>query len=159
MLDATDCACRSEQQIAALPLRLSRKRGLEVLMITSRDTGRWVMPKGWPMDGKKPWTAVEIEALEEAGARGFVSKDPIGTYHYLKRMAEEADIPCHVTVYPMVVDHLKKVWKERRERKRRWFTVKSAAKRVHEPELADLLLRLAADEAAQRLPRSLRKRL
>ena len=147
------------EQIAALPLKFKKDGSVEVLMVTSRDSGRWVMPKGWEMDGKKPWRAAEIEALEEAGVLGHIGNDAIGMYRYAKVMDDGSIVPCHVRVYPMIVERLKRRWKERDERKRRWFTVKSAAKRVHEPELADLLLRLAADEAAQRLPRSLRKRL
>ncbi|ETX14925.1 NTP pyrophosphohydrolase [Roseivivax halodurans JCM 10272] len=145
MLD-TQCKCLDEQQIAALPLRRSKKHGLEVLMVTSRDTKRWVMPKGWPMDGKKLWSAAEIEALEEAGATGFVGKVPIGAYHYVKRMGGKPDIACHVTVYPMVVEKLKKRWKERKERTRRWFDLRSAAKRVDEPDLVQLLLKLHSDK-------------
>jgi 8-oxo-dGTP pyrophosphatase MutT (NUDIX family) len=61
------------RQIAALPVHWDKSGKPRVLMVTSRDTGRWVMPKGWLMDGKKPWQAAKIEALEEAGAVGFIS--------------------------------------------------------------------------------------
>ena len=77
---------RIARQIAALPVHWDRKGRLRVLMVTSRDTGRWVMPKGWLMDGKKPWRAAKIEALEEAGAVGFVSDKALGRYHYEKRL-------------------------------------------------------------------------
>ena len=130
------------EQIAALPLRWDAKDEVSVLMVTSRDTGRWVMPKGWEMDGKKPWAAAAIEALEEAGAKGFVSEDCIGTYRYPKVLEDGRIIPCHVRVYPMVVQKLLRDWKERKQRKRRWFSPKAAAKKVHEQELADLLLTL-----------------
>ena len=139
-------------QIAALPILWDRKGRLRVLMVTSRDTGRWVMPKGWLMDGKKPWRAAEIEALEEAGAVGSIANDPIGTYHYDKRLSGGANLTCRVTVYPMRVDRLKRRWKERRERKRHWFSPRKAAALVDEPELAALLLTLA------RKPRLLRER-
>ena len=129
-------------QIAALPLRRAKPGRLEVLMVTSRDTGRWVMPKGWEMDGHKPWAAAEIEALEEAGAVGHISKTSIGHYSYGKVLDDGTVLPCRVQVFPMVVEKLKRRWKERDERKRRWFTPKAAAKRVHEPELAELLLSL-----------------
>ena len=135
-------------QIAALPLRKTKGKEFEVLMVTSRDTGRWVMPKGWEMDGKKPWSAAEIEALEEAGALGYISKKSIGTYEYGKVLDDGDVLPCRVTIYPMVVDKLKRRWKERKERKRRWFSLKAAAKRVHEPDLAELLLSLSDKEKA-----------
>ncbi|MCI5112213.1 MAG: NUDIX domain-containing protein [Marivita sp.] len=126
-------------QIAALPVHWDKTGKLRVLMVTSRDRGRWVMPKGWEMDGKKPWHAAEIEALEEAGAVGFISDTPIGHYHYDKRLENGKKLPCRVTLYPMLVDTLKKRWKERKERKRHWFSPKKAAKLVEEKELASLL--------------------
>lgn len=131
------------KQIAALPVHWDNKGNLRVLMVTSRDRGRWVMPKGWTMDGKKPWQAAKIEALEEAGAVGIVSDRAIGTYHYRKRLEKGRAIQCKVTVYPMIVDKLKRRWKERKERKRHWFSLGKAAKLVDEPELTDLLKALA----------------
>lgn len=132
-------------QIAALPVHWDKKGRLRVLMVTSRDTGRWVMPKGWLMDGKKPWHAAKIEALEEAGAVGFVSDEAIGHYHYTKWLGGGRKVQCRVEVYPMVVDRLKRRWKERKKRKRHWFSPMKAAKLVNEPELTSLLLELAKD--------------
>lgn len=133
---------RTAGQIAALPMTWNKSGKLRVLMVTSRGTGRWVMPKGWMMTGHQPWTAAAIEALEEAGAEGFVSPDPVGEYGYLKILDDGTALPCRVTVYPMIVRKLRRKWKERHQRKRRWFTPKAAARRVDEPELAALLLGL-----------------
>lgn len=133
------------KQIAALPLRWDNNGKLRVLMVTSRDRGRWVMPKGWTIDGKKPWQAAKIEALEEAGAVGFISDEPIGAYGYDKRLEKERSIQCRVTVYPMVVEKLKRRWKERDERKRHWFSLGKASKLVEEPELAEMLKKLATN--------------
>ncbi len=130
-------------QIAALPVHWDKNGKLRVLMVTSRDHGRWVMPKGWQMDGKKPWRAAEIEALEEAGAIGFISDTPIGHYHYDKRFDDGKKSRCRVTLYPMVVEKLKRRWKERKQRKRHWFSPKKAAKLVEEMELAALLREVA----------------
>ncbi|WP_353473199.1 NUDIX hydrolase [Salipiger sp. H15] len=138
------------EQIAALPLQWDKTGKLRVLMVTSRDTGRWVMPKGWEMDGKKPWAAAEIEALEEAGACGHVGKAEIGAYHYGKRRADGTELRCRVRVYPMIVERLQRDWKERKERKRKWFSPRDAARRVDEPELAALLLTLC--DAPHELP-------
>ncbi|MFW2589143.1 NUDIX hydrolase [Sagittula sp. SSi028] len=132
-------------QIAALAMKWDREKAIQVLMITSRDTGRWVMPKGWEMDGKKPWRAAEIEALEEAGAVGHIGSDLLGTYTYDKILKDGSAQPCLVRVYPLLVDKLKRNWKERKERKRRWFSPAAAAKRVAEPELAQLLRSLEDD--------------
>ncbi len=137
------------QQIAALPVHRDKKGRLRVLMVTSRDTGRWVMPKGWLMDGKKPWRAAEIEALEEAGAVGFISNTAIGTYHYAKLLDDGRSLLCRVTVYPMMVEHLKRRWKERKERKRHWFSPKKAARLVEETELTALLTELAKQPTGQ----------
>ena len=153
MKDAPDLA----EQIAALPVHWQANGKLRVLMVTSRDTGRWVMPKGWLMDGKKPWHAAETEALEEAGAVGFVSDRPIGVYHYLKRLDDDTCVRCRVTVYPMIVEKLKRRWKEREERKRHWFSTRKAAKLVDEAELSDLLLALTNGRASQKFIEDMRQ--
>ena len=137
-----DDGSETASQIAALPIHWDKSGRVRVLMVTSRDSGRWVMPKGWPMDGKKPWRAAEIEALEEAGAIGSIGSDVIGTYDYLKRLPDGQAVPCRVTVYPMIVEKLKLDWKERRQRRRRWFSPKKAAKLVDEKDLGELLSRL-----------------
>lgn len=133
------------EQIAALPVHWDKTGKLRVLMVTSRDSGRWVMPKGWTMDGKKPWQAAKIEALEEAGALGFIADKPIGFYHYDKRLTRRTKVRCRVEVYPMVVDKLKRRWKEKKERTRHWFSLKKAAKLVDEKDLAKLLRDLAEE--------------
>jgi 8-oxo-dGTP pyrophosphatase MutT (NUDIX family) len=112
-------------------------------MVTSRDTGRWIMPKGWTMEGKKLWRAAEIEALEEAGVTGHISHAPIGDYAYDKVLGDGTRLRCRVTLFPLVVDTVKRRWKERHERTRRWFSVKGAARAVNEPDLVDILSRLA----------------
>jgi 8-oxo-dGTP pyrophosphatase MutT (NUDIX family) len=145
------------EQIAALPVRWDAKGKLRVLMVTSRDTGRWVMPKGWLMDGKKPWRAAEIEALEEAGATGFISHHPIGTYRYAKRLEDDDSVLCTVTVYPMFVQELKPCWKERAERKRHWFSARKAAKLVDETELSDILLKINQDPDSLTIVQELRE--
>ena len=137
------------QQIAALPIRWTKSGKFQVLMVTSRDTGRWIMPKGWTMNGKKPWAAAEIEALEEAGALGYISHEVIGRYTYKKKLGAGSSVTCSVDVYPMMVERLKSNWKERAERKRKWFSAKGAAKRVSEPALAELLKSLEKKPAKQ----------
>ncbi len=129
-------------QIAALPLTRDKKGKLQVLMVTSRDTGRWVMPKGWEMDGEKPWDAAAIEALEEAGAEGYISDKVLGVYRYPKILKGGEIMPVEVRVYPMVVERLRRNWKERGQRTRRWFSPKAASKRVDEPDLSKLLASL-----------------
>lgn len=129
-------------QVAALPVRVADDGTLEVLMVTSRDTGRWIVPKGWGMEGREPWQAARIEALEEAGAEGPIAPEPLGEYRYGKVLDDGTSLPCEVQVYPMLVEGLRKRWRERKERKRRWFATSEAAERVAEPELAKMLRRI-----------------
>lgn len=126
-------------QIAALPIRWNKDGELRILLITSRETKRWVMPKGWPIKGREPWRAAEIEALEEAGVRGSISDEPIGVYRYDKVLDDGSVAPCQVQLFPMIVEKVQKRWKERHERKRRWFSPKGAAKAVQEPDLKVIL--------------------
>ncbi len=124
-------------QYAALPFRQKPQR--EVMLVSSRETKRWVLPKGWPMKGLKPHAAAAQEALEEAGVVGRVAKTALGSYHYVKKMRNGAAILCRVDVYPLEVQRQMKNWREREERITRWFTIEQAAEAVREPELAKLL--------------------
>ncbi len=128
----------TDAQYAALCYRLSGKDTNEVLLITSRDTGRWVIPKGWPMKGKSGAECALREAFEEAGVEGRLSPDPIGVYPYDKVLPDRVT-PCIVTVYPVEVSHLSKDFPEKGQRERRWFKAKKAAAKVDEPELRSLL--------------------
>jgi 8-oxo-dGTP pyrophosphatase MutT (NUDIX family) len=125
-------------QFAALCYR--RKGGeTQVLLITSRETGRWVMPKGWPMDGLTPVQAAEREAWEEAGVRGRVGTRCLGIYSYSKVLTPSEALPCVVALFPLKVLKLENDFPERRERRRKWFALDTAADKVEEPELAGLL--------------------
>jgi 8-oxo-dGTP pyrophosphatase MutT (NUDIX family) len=145
------------EQIAAIPMKWTDEGELRILMVTSRDTGRWVLPKGWTIDGKKPWQAAEIEALEEAGVVGHISTERLGVYTYTKNDTGIPDITCRVRVYPMIVEKLRSDWKERNQRKRHWFSAKGAAKAVNEPELKDVLLKLAKKPRKHPIIRTLLK--
>jgi len=134
---------KPKKQIAALPIRWNKNGKLRVLLVTSRETRRWVMPKGWPMEGKKPWRAAEIEALEEAGINGTMSRIAIGTYDYKKKLRDGSRKKCRVKLFPMHVTRIRKKWPERNQRRRKWFSVKAAARAVNEPELVEILKLLA----------------
>lgn len=124
-------------QVAALPFRV-RKGQVEVLLVTSRETKRWLIPKGWPIKGKKAHKAAAQEAMEEAGVKGTVAQNAIGHYDYWKRRAEHFDL-CRVQVYPLQVSKQLKKWPEKGERDSRWFGVEEAAQQVLEPALAALI--------------------
>ncbi|MCO6177193.1 NUDIX hydrolase [Ciceribacter sp. RN22] len=128
------------QQYAALCYRPRKKQGgIEILLLTSRDTGRWVIPKGWPMAGKKSHTVAEREAWEEAGVRGKVSREPIGYYGYAKGMEGGLKVACRVQVHALEVKEMTKDFPEKGMRRLEWVSPEEAAARVREPELKVLL--------------------
>ena len=129
---------RPRLQVGALCWRLSGK-GLRVLLITSRETGRWVIPKGWPMKKRTDWEAAAREAWEEAGVEGEVSPVPIGLYTYRKVLPGGVWIPCAVRVFPLRVVSMRREYPETNLRSNRWFSPRKAARRVAEPELAALI--------------------
>lgn len=124
-------------QYAALPWR-ARKSGVKVLLVTSRETRRLVLPKGWPMPGLKPHRVAEREAWEEAGIMGKAARTSVGSYTYWKRM-RDSFVLCNVDVFPLDVKSLEDNWPERRERERLWLAPDEAANVVDEPGLAHLL--------------------
>jgi 8-oxo-dGTP pyrophosphatase MutT (NUDIX family) len=131
-------------QVAALPWR---KVGddVEVLLITSRDTGRWVLPKGWPEGSEELCEAAAREAVEEAGLSGAVSRREAGRYFYAKVLGSGEQVPCEVLVYPLEVDTVAAEWKEKRARKRKWVTPAQAVRMLNEPDLCNLIASFCSD--------------
>jgi 8-oxo-dGTP pyrophosphatase MutT (NUDIX family) len=128
-------------QIGALPLKRNEAGRPEVMLVTSRETRRWTIPKGWPIKGLKDHKAAAREAFEEAGVTGKAAKEPIGSYLYWKRRERHFDL-CRVAVYILDVDRELDEWPEQAERQRRWFDVEEASSVVLEPELLNLLVSL-----------------
>ena len=127
-------------QVGAIPVR-GAPGAYEVLMITSRDSGRWIIPKGWPMKGKKDHAAAAQEAFEEAGVAGKVHKRPLGAYTYDKR-ADGDGRPVRVVVYLLEVVEEKRAWPEKDQRRREWMDPTDAAALVGEAGLSEILLRI-----------------
>lgn len=126
------------RQVAALPWRRGAD-GLEILLITSRETQRWVTPKGGRMTGRTDPEAAAQEALEEAGVEGVVDDRPLGQFRYLKKLKRRASRWLLVDVYALRVTAEHDDWKERAERERVWMSREEAADRVDEPELKALI--------------------
>jgi 8-oxo-dGTP pyrophosphatase MutT (NUDIX family) len=126
------------EQVGALCWRLHKGR-VQVLLVTSRDTGRWVLPKGWPMAGKAAEAAAAREAWEEAGVEGLVQAQSIGRYCYDKIRPNALPLLCCVDVFPLRVRRLKSDFPEQKQRRRKWFSAAEAASLVAEAELAVLL--------------------
>jgi 8-oxo-dGTP pyrophosphatase MutT (NUDIX family) len=126
-------------QVAALCYR-DTDEGKRVLLITSRDTGRWIVPKGWPIDGLDGPGAALQEAWEEAGVtQADIESSPIGIYEYAKGLGEGLTVPVEAQVYLTRVRDLSEVYPEADSRKRAWFAPSEAANLVDEPDLKAIL--------------------
>jgi 8-oxo-dGTP pyrophosphatase MutT (NUDIX family) len=126
------------KQVAALPWRRV-ETGIEVLLVTTRTTKRWVIPKGWPMNGKADHEAAAIEAYEEAGVRGHIASAPCGHFGYLKISDSGKARHVSVTVYALEVDQNLTDWPERQERERRWLPSTKACAMAGDAELVPVL--------------------
>jgi 8-oxo-dGTP pyrophosphatase MutT (NUDIX family) len=127
-------------QFAALPFRIEAD-SLQVLVITSRETRRWVIPKGWPARGLRSRDVAAREAFEEAGLLGkIVGKRSVGFYHYTKRLADNQERLCRVKVFLLSVDRQLDDWPEKDQREYQWVTPQKAAQMVDEGGLAEVIL-------------------
>ena len=130
-------------QFAALCYRI-RNEKLQFCIITSRGSGRWIIPKGWPMDGESPMDAAATEAFEEAGVKGKMGVRPVGVFSYYKvRSADE--LPCIAVVYPLKVKKVFSQWPEKKERTRKWVSRKKAADLLDDAELREIVLAFKPD--------------
>ncbi len=126
-------------QFAALPWRRNDAGEVEVLLITSRETRRWVIPKGWPIKGKTSSKSAAQEAFEEAGVTGKVRKRPVGSYAYDKRLKNGRLQHVRVAVFGLAVEAEADTYPEVGQREKSWVSLTEAAKLVDEPELMVVL--------------------
>jgi 8-oxo-dGTP pyrophosphatase MutT (NUDIX family) len=133
-------------QVGVLPVARLPGGDPHVYLVTSRETRRWVIPKGWPMKGLKAHEAGAREAYEEAGLLGRVGKRALGQFAYDKRLKGDRVITCLVQVFPLAVRKQVKNWPEKSQRVGRWFTIAEAARVVSEPGLAAIIRALANTE-------------
>lgn len=125
-------------QFAALCWRIKRSE-LQICLVTSRTTARWILPKGWPMHKQTPASAAATEAWEEAGLTGKTYNICLGVYSYAKPIKKQP-LPIVVLVYPVKVRNVHSEWPEKSQRRRKWFTPAKAAKKLAEPELRQIVL-------------------
>jgi len=142
-------------QYAALPFRIEARQ-VRILLITSRGTKRWVIPKGWPMHGLKPQEAAAVEAAEEAGIVGEIDPRPLGSYRYDKVLKGEKSTAVQVIVFPFRVEAQADDWKEQHQRQFAWFPYQRAAALVSEPALRHLIRDFGAAHTPGFLAQSLR---
>jgi 8-oxo-dGTP pyrophosphatase MutT (NUDIX family) len=140
-------------QVAALCWRRSKK-GLRILLVTSRDTGRWVIPKGWTMRNRSDAEAAAREAYEEAGLHGVVSERSIGLYTYDKALNGGRRVPVAVRVFPLEVREMLRHYPETGQRRVKWFGPAAAAHRVAEPELKAMIREFDPDTLEQHVAAS-----
>jgi 8-oxo-dGTP pyrophosphatase MutT (NUDIX family) len=143
------------RQYAALPWRVGRNGCVEVLLVTSRHRGRWILPKGWPVAGSSPAQSAAREAFEEAGVIGRLGNEPIGRYVHARPQDDGSVEPRDIIVFGLQVNGTLVDWPEKGERKRAWWPIDEAAVRAGEPGLADLLRTLKPDPGS--LPDFLRR--
>lgn len=124
-------------QFAALCYRI-RKDKVEVCIITTRRTKRWILPKGWPMHKQTPAQAAATEAWEEAGLTGKAYDRCLGVYTYKKDIGSDI-LPVVTLVYPVKVTAVHNDWPEAHQRRRKWVSLSKAAAKVKEPELKRII--------------------
>src|SRR5258707_4433040 len=138
-------------QYGALPYRRDDDGSVEVLLVTSRETKRWMIPKGWPIKGLKPSKAAAREAYEEAGVRGRIAGRAFGHYVYEKLLEDSVmAVPCQVEVFPLAVQRLSENWPESKQRAARWLTAADAAALVENDRLHDLIRQFETRKASAR---------
>ena len=136
-------------QYAALPYRLNRRSRTEIMLVTSRGTQRWIIPKGWPQPGRAAPDSAAHEAFEEAGVVGSVGRRSVGSFSYEKRLRNGAVVVCEVRVFPLKVTRQTKQWPEKDQRQVKWLPAKEAAEIVQEDKLSEIIRRLANKPAAK----------
>lgn len=137
---------KSLRQAAALPYILG-PGGVEVALITSRETKRWIIPKGWPADRMTLAATAALEALEEAGIEGDLAAEPVGSFIYEKRLAKGYSVPCRTFVFPLLARQQQLDWKEKKRRRIAWLPLKEAAKLADDKGLSVLLKQLSRNPA------------
>jgi 8-oxo-dGTP pyrophosphatase MutT (NUDIX family) len=136
-------------QYGALPYRFTQHAALEVLLVTTRETRRWIVPKGWPIKGLRPAKSAAREAFEEAGVIGKIGAKPVGLFTYDK-MLDEAHVKaiCEVKVYPLLVKRQSEIWPESEQRTTQWVEPSKAIAMIKEPGLKKIVASFAKRIAA-----------
>jgi 8-oxo-dGTP pyrophosphatase MutT (NUDIX family) len=129
-------------QYAALPWRVNGGR-LEILLITTLKTRRWIVPKGWPVETLSPQACAAHEALEEAGVSGALSEKPVGVFRYFKRRKGGEVVTCRVDVFALEVTQQRRSWAEKGTRDFRWCAIEDALALVGEPGLRQVIAHFA----------------
>jgi 8-oxo-dGTP pyrophosphatase MutT (NUDIX family) len=132
-----------------LPYRFTPMGRLEILLVTTRQTGRWIVPKGWPVKGLTPAKSAAREAFEEAGLRGKIGTRPVGAFRYTKTADDPAgDMDCEVKIFPLLVKSQSAAWPEAGQRDLRWADPETAIALIGDEELKAVIAAFAKRVAA-----------
>jgi 8-oxo-dGTP pyrophosphatase MutT (NUDIX family) len=136
-------------QYGVLPYRFSQDAALEILLVTTRGTRRWIVPKGWPIKGLSPAKSAAREAFEEAGVTGRIGAKPIGFFAYDKLLDEAGGTTmCEVKIYPLLVKRQSHVWPESHQRTTQWVEASRAIAMIKESGLKKIVASFAKRAAA-----------
>lgn len=117
---------------------------IEILLVTTRQTRRWIIPKGWPIKGLKPPKSAAREAFEEAGVRGKVGSKSLGVFAYDKLLDSDGiAVRCEVRVFPLLVKRQSENWPEAKQRRVQWVEPSKAVALIKEPELRAIVASFA----------------
>jgi 8-oxo-dGTP pyrophosphatase MutT (NUDIX family) len=130
------------RQSGAIPYKIVQGQ-VVFLIVTSRRTGRWIFPKGAPIDGLSPREVAAREAFEEAGVEGAVGDEPLGSYRTVKVKGVRR-VGFEVDMYPLAVGTQHETWPEIGQRHRHWVLLAEARRLLSDPRLAELAAELQA---------------
>jgi 8-oxo-dGTP pyrophosphatase MutT (NUDIX family) len=143
-------AAKSSVQYGALPWRRSPD-GIEFLLITTRSSGRWIVPKGWPEDHLAPHECAALEAAEEAGVIGEVATESLGSFPYRKKSKSGQTLLLRVELFAMEVTHQRRTWLEQQARQTQWCPLARALALVSDPGLRDLIVKFTREKQLARV--------
>ena len=136
-------------QYGALPYRFTPMAALEILVVTTRQSRRWIVPKGWPIKRLTPSKSAAREAFEEAGVRGKIGARAIGNFTYKKSTGQTADDPNYeVKIFPLLVKRQSATWPEHEQRVVQWVDPEKAISLIRDPELKAIVAKFAKRAAA-----------
>jgi 8-oxo-dGTP pyrophosphatase MutT (NUDIX family) len=138
------------KQVAALPYTVIDGY-IVFLLVTSRRSGRWIVPKGSVIPGETPWRSAELEALEEAGVEGIAGPEPIGTYRTIKKGGLTRNV-VEVDLYPLWVTKQHDTWLEQAKRRRHWVLLRDAKRLLSDPDLVELVTKFSRKVMAGNQP-------
>jgi 8-oxo-dGTP pyrophosphatase MutT (NUDIX family) len=128
-------------QYGALPYRVTAAGTLELLLVTTRQSKRWIVPKGRRIKGLTAAKCAAREAFEEAGVRGVIEKKPIGAFRFVKTVDDALGVMCEVRIFALRVKRELPHWPEAPERTPRWFEPSAALAAVTDSGLKSLISR------------------